>query len=108
MDKKELFGMRRLSSCKSVGQFDEQCEAFDADIRRIDSFIAKHRPIVEVDCLSESAASPTKVRPSSRDPRSRNVKGLMTEGNVSARSAAGFSQGIALSAAEHEELNQDM
>lgn len=100
--------MKRLSSCKSVGQFDEECAAFNADIRRIDSFIAKHGPIVEVDCLSESAASPTKVRPGSRDPRSRNVKGLLTEGNVSARSAAGFSQSITLSAAEHEELNQNM
>jgi len=103
MDKKELFASKRFSSCRSVDQLDEYCAAFNAEIRRVDSFIAKHGPVVEVDCLSESAASPTKVPGSARK---INAKGLLTERNASSTSA--FSHNLTMSAAENEELNQDM
>lgn len=100
MDMKELFAKKRVSNCRSEGKLDDVCAAFNADILKIDEFIARQGPVVEVDCFSDSAASPTKLRSDSL--METCGKAFLTEGAVSARSASSHNR--SLSTAENREL----
>jgi len=83
-----MFASKSMSNSKSEGEIDAECAAFKADINRINEFLAKHAPKIEIDCLSEDPVTPKKLLSDAKLGLKINAKvAFMTECSISARSA---------------------